>query len=396
MSRRSGVGPAEKCAPRLLHVCGRLRPGGITTFVQANLALNEVFPVQHDLLITLAGGPEPHGSQGRVQRLDYSHRSLLRCLHRARSLIRSYDAVAVHGAHPVVVLALLLSGKRCFVFQHGMAVSSGSRLRRRAKKLWHSLVPRVLKANVICSSPYAARKAHELGIRLPQSKLLIIPFGTAMPRKRRADRRRKPNELVVGLAGRLEPQKRQWLVLESLRSYRGAQRVRVLIAGDGHEYDRLREIGGTLSREHVEVEFLGVVDDMASFYDQLDLLIFPSAGESLGLVVLEALTRSVPVAVFRDVGGCLPLVADGRTGFVVKDGVEGLRALWRSLDAEPALLDRLATGLSHMDLSALSAARTRAALDGLMTGTAERFDRTAWTEWAHIGVSEPMSSPGMS
>jgi glycosyltransferase involved in cell wall biosynthesis len=117
--------------------------------------------------------------------------------------------------------------------------------------------------------------------------------------------------------------------------------------------------------ERVEVTFLGNVGDMMPFYDQLDLLALPSAGESFGLVAVEALMRSVPVAVLPDVGGCLALVRPDETGFVVSGGAEGFRRLWNTLDARPDVLVRLRGRIAALDLSEFTIARTRAALDRL-------------------------------
>src|SRR5690606_41115718 len=108
------------------------------------------------------------------------------------------------------------------------------------------------------------------------------------------------------------------------------------------------------------------VRDMRAFYEELDLLVFPSAGESFGLVVLEALACGTPVAVFPDVGGALVLIADGRNGLVIPEGSNGLRALWASPDEDPGRLTRLRQGAADTDLSPYDIATTRATLESLV------------------------------
>jgi glycosyltransferase involved in cell wall biosynthesis len=345
-----------------------MKPGGVTRFVESVVALNQPSGTRHDLLTTFADGPEPAQGDYTVHRLELGRRGVLACLREARRIYRRYDSVMVHGAHPVVMLPLLGLRRRVVLFQHGMAVSSGPRVVRAAKKAWFSLVPWLLDTHTVCSTEFAQRKSEALGVRFRRGRVHIIGFGTDVERKR--DRSaRSADSVTIGMAGRLDRQKRQHLVLESLRTYEGARRIRLLIAGDGPERSALEQIARSLPADRVQVTFRGTVANMESFYDDIDLLVFPSKGESFGLVALEALMRSVPVAVFPDVGGCLPLIRPGETGFIITGGAEGLRELWHGLDQRPATLTELQATISGLDFSEFTVARTRRALDTLASSS---------------------------
>lgn len=354
----------------VLHILGRWRPGGVTRLVKSIVGRNRASDTRHDILVTLPAKDEdsiPQIDDCTVFRLDFSWPHAPSSLRRARRIMSSYDAVMIHAAHPVVVLPLLLDRLPSLFFQHGMSVSGGPRHKRAIKKLWLSMVPRLVGARVVCSTPFALEKAGALGIRIREREAVIVPFGVEPTRDviplKRAHRER--GVITLGVAARLVAQKRLDLPLKALTQYSGSTRLRLLIAGEGPQRSELEGMAAT-RHPQVEIRFLGQISNMVSFYDSLDLVVVPSRGESFGLVVLEAFDRGVPVAVFPDVGGCLSLVKDGMNGFVMDNGVEGFRKLLTRLDDEPVLLRRMSDWLMERDLSEYSVEKTRSILEGLV------------------------------
>jgi L-malate glycosyltransferase len=63
------------------------------------------------------------------------------------------------------------------------------------------------------------------------------------------------------------------------------------------------------------VIFLGKQDEVSRLISLADLLLLPSAKESFGLVILEAMACGVP-AVASDAGGIPEVVEHGKTGFL--------------------------------------------------------------------------------
>jgi phosphatidyl-myo-inositol dimannoside synthase len=91
----------------------------------------------------------------------------------------------------------------------------------------------------------------------------------------------------------------------------------LLIAGDGKEAPRLRQMA-----DHWlpgRVRFLGKVarEEMYRFYSAGDLFVFPGISESLGMVYLEAQSCGLPVVAFAD-GGVPEVVADEISGYLVR------------------------------------------------------------------------------
>ncbi|HEV8594473.1 MAG TPA: glycosyltransferase family 4 protein [Thermoplasmata archaeon] len=131
-------------------------------------------------------------------------------------------------------------------------------------------------------------------------------------------------EHVVLFAGRLSPEKR---VEALIRAIPRVPHAELLIAGEGPEEDRLRELAGASP-----VRFLGAVphEEMPHLLNAADLLVLPSEYEGLPTVVLEAFACGVPV-VATSVGGIPDLVIPGKTGWLLED----LRSLGDTLG--PAL-----------------------------------------------------------
>lgn len=102
----------------------------------------------------------------------------------------------------------------------------------------------------------------------------------------------------VGYLGQLDPRKRVGLLLEAwLESDVDGE---LLIAGTGVQADVLKF--KALLNGDGRVRFLGEIPDadLPAFYQSLDVFVFPSAIEGLGLPPLEAMACGVPVVVMKD------------------------------------------------------------------------------------------------
>ena len=89
---------------------------------------------------------------------------------------------------------------------------------------------------------------------------------------------------------------------------------KLLFVGDGPE----RSYVERLSREcdcHNDIRFLGRQEQMEDILAISDLFVLPSEYESFGLVALEAMAASVPVA-STNVGGLPEINIDGVTGIL--------------------------------------------------------------------------------
>jgi glycosyltransferase involved in cell wall biosynthesis len=146
-----------------------------------------------------------------------------------------------------------------------------------------------LEALQLC--PNLASKAHTL--RNPVS---AIPPPT--PAERLAARQRfglPPGCSVIGNAGWLIARKRFDVFLHTAAIVlRQRPDARFLIAGDGPEREQLQTLARSLGIEHALL-WVGWIEEMRALYAALDVLLFHSDWDALGMTPIEAIIHGVPV-----------------------------------------------------------------------------------------------------
>lgn len=121
---------------------------------------------------------------------------------------------------------------------------------------------------------------------------------------------------VIGTAGRLDPIKRLDIFLGAAQQIAAAlPNSRFVIAGEGTEEDRLRNLACTVDLQD-RLQFLGHRSDIYDVLRALDIFVFCSDHEGLPIALLETLYLGVPV-VARPVGGIPEVIQDGVTGVLV-------------------------------------------------------------------------------
>lgn len=134
-----------------------------------------------------------------------------------------------------------------------------------------------------------------------------------------------PDRKVMGLVGRITPQKGHMTLLQAVSRFKGdLSDVEVVFVGapeDGSPVDaayleHLRAAVRDLGLES-RVRFVGYQADPGPFYRQFDLLAAPSLeSEGLPMAVLEAASWGVP-AVGSNVAGMAEVISEGMTGLLV-------------------------------------------------------------------------------
>jgi glycosyltransferase involved in cell wall biosynthesis len=132
---------------------------------------------------------------------------------------------------------------------------------------------------------------------------------------------RLTDELVIGLVARIDYGKRWDIFLEAIdllkRNYPSIN-CKAVIVGNGLEIDRF----------HAKVKQLGIADqviflgekdhkELPMIYNLMDVFVFPTDNESLGLVGLEAMACGIPV-IAPYVGGIRGYLKNGVNGYCLK------------------------------------------------------------------------------
>ena len=142
--------------------------------------------------------------------------------------------------------------------------------------------------------------------------------------------------LRVGFAGRLVEYK-GWRVVLQLAEM--LPKTHFLIAGSGADAAKIAsEIEQNGLQERVVL--LGYVQNMETFYHQIDLLIIPSAREAFGLVQIEAQACGVPVVVF-DSEAAQEIHGDGSSVLVPNGDIAMLARKVEELQADNTFYQKM-------------------------------------------------------
>ncbi len=196
-----------------------------------------------------------------------------------------------------------------------------ARWRRVNRRLW-----RMIDAGIAIS---AAMKQFALTIEAaPAPKVSVVLYGMdfkwlsdeaidAARLRLRAELKMAADAQLLGMACRLVEQKGIPYALEAMRRIRSDfPRAHLVIAGDGEQASELRRLASRLGIAD-RVHWLGWRADAADLMAALDVFLLPSLREGFGLVLLEAMSRRLPI-VASHVGAIPEIVIDGETGILVE------------------------------------------------------------------------------
>jgi len=131
--------------------------------------------------------------------------------------------------------------------------------------------------------------------------------------------------LVVGAVASLAPNKRHDMFIRTaLALTHDFPQARFLIAGHRPEgapasYEAHLHALARPLEENGRLAFLGWVENVSEVFAAMDVFVFPSDNEGLGLVAIEAMQMGVPV-VRTHTAGAEDMIRDGETGFIAPVG----------------------------------------------------------------------------
>lgn len=130
------------------------------------------------------------------------------------------------------------------------------------------------------------------------------------------------NRFVIGITGRLRPEKGHRILLEAIHNLsKNASDIVCLIAGSGSLMGELTEYAKKLGVSD-KVIFAGFRKDVRDILSSLDVFVMPSLSEGLGTAVLEAAAAERPI-VASDVGGIPDIIQNRKSGLLVLPGSPG-------------------------------------------------------------------------
>jgi len=242
-----------------------------------------------------------------------------------------------------------------FVYQQHMQVGVRKRdfihtMRYAMIDVWISPLP-YLKAEVLEKT------------RVSQDRIDVVPFGidvrdflsTAWTRGSARRQLNIPDDaFLIGVLGRLDPQKGQDTVIEALGTLRkdGLANARLLLMGastltEGDAF--AASLHRLVAKEQLGqlVDFRPYEADVMVFFKAIDVFVMPSHGETYGMVTVEAMAAGVPV-VGTDKDGTAELLDYGKFGslFPVKDAA-ALAAVLKRTASDSGLQEQVEAARRH-------------------------------------------------
>jgi glycosyltransferase involved in cell wall biosynthesis len=293
----------------------------------------------------------------RCHRVPFRRPADPRCLLALRRLVAARRPALVHthllpaDSHGAV--AARLAGRPVVTTVHNDEPAYRRGLRRRVVRL----VDRLAAHHVAISERVRAYLVEDLGVA--PGRVTVVRYGVPAPRRppdraaARAALGLPADDFAVGFVGRLVPQKNVEALLAAMACLPEALCV---VVGDGP----LRAALARASAASPRVRFAGHREDAADLMPAFDVLCLPSRWEGLGLVLVEAMLRAVPVAGSR--AGAIPeVLGGGEFGALFDPGDPAdLAAAVRAAAADPARVARAARHAREAFSVEGMVARTRA------------------------------------
>jgi glycosyltransferase involved in cell wall biosynthesis len=296
---------------RVLHVVGQMSRGGIETWLMHVLRHIDRERVAVDILVATnrpgdydaearALGAKVIVCTGHTRPWSYIPR-IVRTLRREGP----YDVVHSNVGYfsGVIMWAARLAGIPIRITHSHNTEHSALRatpLRRLYERLCRQLIHRYATAGVACSvlaavPLFGKRWQGDARWSILYYGIDFTPFYT---RSEHASLRRElglpAGAAVVGHVGRFAPQKNHALLLEIFAKVSEQRRdARLLLVGDGPLRESIVQQAQRLGLVE-KVVLAGVRSDVAELLSLMDVMVFPSHHEGLGLVLLEAQAAGLP------------------------------------------------------------------------------------------------------
>lgn len=237
----------------------------------------------------------------------------------------SHDIVYVHyaslNAIPILI-SRVFKRKKVWVNVHGSDVQSDGLIHEKINMLSGFLLK--ISDKVIVPTPYFKDVIIEK-YEVPVESIFVSPSG-GINRSifyERKSAKRKGDTVYIGYVGRIEKSKGWEDLLHAFYQVLQSEKrrnVKLIMVGEGSDSSKRDQLLLDLNLEDkVILNDLLPQSELARVFNKMDLFIFPSKRESLGLVGLEAMACGTPV-IGSEIGGIQSYLIDGYNGYFSQPG----------------------------------------------------------------------------
>ena len=154
---------------------------------------------------------------------------------------------------------------------------------------------------------------------------IVIPYGVEMGKEIETS---QSKNLIIGYLGRINPNKGIEDLLKVFIDLKQDSSVdfsneKLIIGGVGNS-TYINKIKNKF--DNSDIKYLGYIEDREKFFKSINLFVFPSYSEGLGLVLLEAMAHGV-LCIARDIDPMNSMIEDSKTGYLFGDNNDLKKAL---------------------------------------------------------------------
>lgn len=311
---------------KVLHVTTHFNVGGISNYI---LTLSRALRSKGVEVIVASSGGDlkaeldrygiPHRELDIRTKFEFGPKALRSGLKLSR-IVRDEGIDIIHAHTRVSQVAALLASKMSGV---PFVTTCHGYFRKRLRGIIDTWGVRV----IAISDAVKAHLVSDLGVAAGRVALIYSGVDTSRfaegPSPERAREARKALGLkdvsTVGTIGRLSSVKGQKFFIEAMKGILAVRpETQAILLGDGEEKASLEKLAGSLGIAGA-VRFYDSCADTRAFLAAMDVFVFPSVKEGLGIALLEALTAGKACVASR-IGGIPDIIRDGHSGLLVDVG----------------------------------------------------------------------------
>jgi glycosyltransferase involved in cell wall biosynthesis len=304
----------------ILLLTSHFNPGGVTTYclVLCRYLAND----GHRMIVASGGGAcvkelESLGIKHYQVPINTSSElnpKLFRAYRQLKKIIADENIQVIHAQSRVTqVLSYFLSRvrpvRRVFTC-HGFF----------KRRLFRALFPLWGDRVIAISRPVADHLSDDWNVSV--NDIVMVPHGIE-PYKTRAEKalntKSRADQILIGTFGRFSSVKGYHILIEAMAHLKQKSlNIKLVLVGQGSEQQSLQRQVRQL-RLSDDIRFETKADQFESTLSSLDIFCAPSLQEGLGLSILEAMQRGMPI-VASNVGGIPELIKHEETGLLVSPG----------------------------------------------------------------------------
>ena len=261
----------------------------ITIFLPTNLTKKEDFKKKLDEIENLS-----------IEKITFVDKKLIKFGYLRsgfKEILEKSNIIFLHNASLVKSMRSYFPKKKMVLFFHTDKISQLKEI---------CLVDKVLSVNKTMTKNINLIKENQ-AVYLPNC--INIKNTSIVPKNINSSIKSKPSELVVGAMGRLVKKKGFKFLIDACSEMK---EIKLLIAGTGIEYNSLTK--ASINKNNIKL--LGWTRNKEQFFKKIDIFCCSSEVEPFGLVIIEAMSRGIPV-ISTNCNGPRDIISNKKNGILI-------------------------------------------------------------------------------